>query len=184
MHAALLTPSKYIKAVEFKGKDVTLTIKGVKLEDLEKEDNTTERKGVVHFDETAKGWVINVTNCRSLVQMFGNETDNWVGKQVTLYPEVNDSSPDGLAIRVRGSPHLPADKSFMLKLARKKPKRMTLRKTPPRGGKPVAPVQMIEKAATPTEDSEPLEDAELDDVPPLGGDEGSGLDPLPDGQKL
>lgn len=133
MNAALLHQSKFIKAVEFgidaMPKEPTLTIKGVKLEELEREDNTKENKGIIRFTETTKGWVLNVTNLKALIAMFGNETDDWVGKRVTLYPEPNSQSDSGLAIRVRGSPDIEKAVTYTLKLARKKPRDVTLTRT-------------------------------------------------------
>lgn len=126
MDAALLNPSKYIKATDFQGKDVTVTLKSVKLEKLIREDNTEETKGVVFFHETGKGWVLNVTNVKALVAMWGRETDDWVNKRVTLYPEPSDLSESGFAIRVRGSPDIDKPITFALKLARKKPKTVRL----------------------------------------------------------
>ncbi len=46
---------------------------------------------------------------------------------MVLFPEPNDLSESGFAIRIRGSPDLAADVTFNLKLARKKPKRVTLK---------------------------------------------------------
>jgi hypothetical protein len=129
MDAALLTPSKYIKAVSFQGKDRTVTITGVKIEELEREDNTKEMRGLISMAETQKRWVLNVTNVKSLVALFGRETDNWLGKKVTLYPEPNEMSESGFAIRVRGSPELEKDVAFTLKLARKKARRVVLKAT-------------------------------------------------------
>lgn len=131
MHADLLTPSKYIKGVEFMGKDITRKILGVKLELLERDDNTSENKGVVTLEDEEKGWVINVTNKKALVKMFGTETDGWIGKRITLWfdPQVKIGRETTGGIRVRGSPDIDGPISFEMKLARKKPRTITLLKT-------------------------------------------------------
>lgn len=131
MHAALLNPSKYIKGAEFLGKDVTYTIKSVRREELEKDDETTESKGIIYFSDEAKGWVSNVTNTKALVAMFGTETDNWIGKRVTLWFDENVRAfGDKVGgIRVRGSPDLAQPVSFDLKLMKKKKQKITLIKT-------------------------------------------------------
>jgi hypothetical protein len=141
MDAALLTPSKYIKAAEFGGKDRLVTITGVKLEELEREDGTKEVRGLVSVLETTKRWVLNVTNVKCLVALFGRETDRWTGKRVVLFPAPNDMSESGVAIRVRGSLDIEKDVSFTLKLARKKPKQITLKAfgKPQRSGAAAAP---------------------------------------------
>jgi len=154
MDAGLLTPSKYIKAIDFNGKDRMFTITGIKIEELIREDNTKERKGTVSFEGLDQAWVLNVTNVKSLVAMFGRETDNWIGKKVVLFPEPNDMSESGFAIRIRGSPDLAADVTFTLKLARKKPKRVTLKtfsKTNGGGRRPAPQQQTL----SPVDDAEP-----------------------------
>jgi hypothetical protein len=169
MDAALLNQSNYIKSIEFKGRDVTLTIAGVKLEDLEDDKNVVKRKGVVYFVETKKGWIVNVTNTKALIAMFGRETDNWVGKKVTLFPEANSQSESGFAIRVRGSPDLPKDVTFTLKLARKSPREVTLKALGKNGkanGKAAPATSNSRAAAPPPQEPEPREPGVPDDEPP------------------
>ena len=48
----LMFPSDYIAAEEFGGKDVTLTIREVLLDDLKMTDGSTERKPVLLFEKT------------------------------------------------------------------------------------------------------------------------------------
>lgn len=118
-----LFPSRFIKAGEFAGKPVTLTITGVELEDLEKEDNTTKTSPIVTFAETKRQWVLIKTNAQCLVAMWGPDTDGWIGHKVTLYPERDASglSDSGLCIRVQGSPELTKTITASIKLPRRKP---------------------------------------------------------------
>lgn len=176
MNAALLTPSKYIKAASLGGKDRTVTISGVKLEQLEKEDGSKETRGVIYIEETPKGWVLNVTNVKCLIALFGTETNDWVGKKVTLYPEVNDQSETGFAIRVRGSPNLTKDVTFTLKLSRKKPRKVTLKAT---GGNA--------KPADPQPNHPPASDtAPQNGAPSANGPDDGGVpfDPPSDGDEI
>ena len=132
MDIALLFPSKYLKSAEFKGLDVTLTIADIKLEELATDGGGTKTKGVVSFRETKKLWVINRTNSDCLKGMWGRETDNWIGKRVTLYPAPFSDPFTGeqsTAIRVRGSPDIAKDTTVEIHLPRKKPVRMTMRRT-------------------------------------------------------
>jgi hypothetical protein len=165
MDAALLTPSKYIKAIGFKGKDRTITITGVTLQEMEREDRTKETKGLISVAETPKQWILNVTNCKCLIAMFGRETDKWLGKKVTLYPAPNEMSESGVAIRVRGSPELEKDITFTLKLARKKPKSLTLKATGKNGHAAAA---------------EPVSDDESEDEPAHDPDTGEVTDAKPE----
>lgn len=125
-----LFPGRFLKAGQFAGKDVTLTLTKVVLEQLEGGAKGVETKAIVSFSERPLQLVLNKTNALALKAMFGRETDAWVGKRVTLYPENIEFEGNDLAIRVRGSPDLPANLTFELKLARKKPRQVTLQKTP------------------------------------------------------
>lgn len=125
-----LFPGRFLKAGQFAGKDVTLTLSKVVLEQLEGGAKGTETKAIVSFVERPLQLVLNKTNALALKAMFGRETDAWIGKRVTLYPEAIEFEGNDLAIRVRGSPDLPAALTFELKLARKKPRQVTLAKTP------------------------------------------------------
>lgn len=135
-----LFPNRFLKAGEFQGRDITMTIAAVKLEELEGAKGK-ETKAIVSFKERPKQLVLNKTNGLSLRAMFGRETDNWVGKRVTFYPAEIKFEDNDLAIRVRGSPDIAAPVTFELKLARKKPRSVTLQKTgaPPPKPAPTPP---------------------------------------------
>ena len=53
-------------------------------------------------------YVLNKTNARCMIAMFGDESDDWAGKAVTLFPEKDTSglSDSGWCIRVKGSPDI------------------------------------------------------------------------------
>lgn len=124
-----LFPNRFMKAGEFKGKDVTLKISGVQIEELEG-DGGKKVKGIISFDRTPKQLVLNKTNGLCLKALFGRRTEDWVGKRVTFYPAQIDNFGDvDLAIRVRGSPDIAGPVQVEIKLAKKKPKTVTLQKT-------------------------------------------------------
>lgn len=138
----LLYPNRFLKSAQFAGRDVTLTIKQVDREELE-DDKGKKTKGIVSFVERPFQLVLNKTNGLCLKAMFGRETNDWVGKRVTFYPEAfynNETKEHTTCIRVRGSPDLKADTSFVLKLSRKKPVTWPLKKTgQARAASPSAP---------------------------------------------
>ena len=80
-------PSNYVAAVEFGGKDVSLTISKVEIEALKKTDGTTEKKPVLHFSETPKKLVLNKTNANTIAELHGSEARKWAGKRITLFPD-------------------------------------------------------------------------------------------------
>jgi hypothetical protein len=93
-------PSAYLKASDFEH-DTIVTIKGVTIEDIG-QGHKKEPKAIVHFNEFDKGLVLNVTNKNAIEGLYGGETDDWVGKPITLFPtEVEFAGEQVMAIRVR-----------------------------------------------------------------------------------
>ncbi len=128
-----LFPGRFIKSGEFEGRDVTLTISHVELEELEDDKGAKKMKGIISFRETKKKGVINKTNGLCLRAMWGRETDEWIGHRVTLFPEAYQGET---AIRVKGSPELEEPLTVEIKMARKKPYKRTMLPTG-KGKKPV-----------------------------------------------
>jgi hypothetical protein len=120
-----LFPGRFLKAGLFNGKDVTLTIAVVRLEELPEQAGTRTR-GILGFQKTKLELVLNRTNGESLKALFGRDTGDWIGKRVTFYPAKIDSEFADIAIRVRGSPDIKAPVTFDLKLPRKKSRSVTL----------------------------------------------------------
>ncbi len=152
-----LFPGRFIKAGDFKGHDVTLTIANVRLEDLPNDAGGNKVKGIIAFEGKKKEWVLNRTNGEALKAMWGRDTGEWIGKRVTLYPAPFNG--DDLAIRVRGSPDLKAPLDFELKLPRKRPTKTRLLVTKP-GARAAAPPPEPEPETTP----EPIIDEQTGEV--------------------
>lgn len=105
----LMFPSEYLAAVEFKGRDVTLTIKSVSKEDLQMKGGKKERKPVIFFVETPKKLVLNKTNADSIASMYGTDALLWKGKRVTFYPTKVQCGRD-MVDAVRTREKVPASK--------------------------------------------------------------------------
>lgn len=135
-----LFPGRFLKSVDFDGKDVTLTIKSVKSEEID--DKT---KAIVKFAETKRELVLNRTNAESLVLCFGRDVNAWVGKRVTWYPAIiKDPFGEGeiSAIRVRGSPDITKPASATIQRGRKTLRvavQPTGKAAPKSNGKPTPP---------------------------------------------
>ena len=122
--------SDYVTALELGDKTPTLTIDDVRIVKLEGEDGTSKDRGVVYFKETKRGWVLAKTNALCLSAMFGDNTDDWKGKHVTLFSQmVQVGKEKKPGIRVMGSPDLASPRSLVIRLPRKKAFTMTLQKT-------------------------------------------------------
>ena len=77
--------SEKLEAADLQGRDVTLSISHV---ELVKFDDGSRAKFKLHFAETPKGFILNVTNTDSMVWNFGDETEDWIGQKVTFWPTV------------------------------------------------------------------------------------------------
>lgn len=87
MQAEKLCPSPHIEAADLSGKDLVVTIKGYDFHDVGPEK---ARKGVLFYEEFDRGMVINRTNLKRIIGIYGNDADAWKGKKVTLYPSETD----------------------------------------------------------------------------------------------
>ena len=63
------------------GQDLILTVTTV---DFVQFDDKSKFK--LGFQETDKGFILNVTNRDSMVWNFGDETDGWIGQRVSFFP--------------------------------------------------------------------------------------------------
>jgi hypothetical protein len=77
--------SKFLKALDIK-KDTVVTIDAVNFETF-KDDGREAKKVVLEFKGSDKKMVVNKTNRDILVELFGDETDDWEGARITLYVE-------------------------------------------------------------------------------------------------
>lgn len=124
-----LFPGRFLKAGEFQGKEATLTIKGLDLEEME-DRKGVKTKCIVTFVETKKQLVLNKTNGECLKGLWGRKTSAWLGKRVTFFPATVEAfGAQTLAIRVRGSPDLDSDKSIVCRIGRQGEVQVTMKRT-------------------------------------------------------
>jgi hypothetical protein len=95
---------KYLKAEMLKGRAFTLTINKAEIAKFDKGN-----KIAVGFQETDKGLVLNKTNAYAVAMMYGEETGNWMGKRIEIFPDTTmyggEMTP---CIRVRAPRGMPA----------------------------------------------------------------------------
>lgn len=105
----LLFPTDYIAAHDLRSKDVTKTIKSVVVEELRLTGGGKEKKPVLTFSDTKKKLVLNKTNAKTIAALYGNDTNTWIGKPITLYPTTTAfgrNTVDCVRIRERKA-HIP-----------------------------------------------------------------------------
>ena len=86
LKGSLLFPSKYLSHVDLQGKDFTLTIEHVNVDELQMVGGKKEKKPLVSFKGAQKKLVLNKTNATIIADLYGNEVTGWFGKRITLYP--------------------------------------------------------------------------------------------------
>lgn len=86
MHFRIMYPSEYLNAADLTGKDVTVTIESIAMEDVPGVDGKKQKKPVVKFKGAHKRWPLPKTCAKVIAAQFGTDTDDWIGKKITVYP--------------------------------------------------------------------------------------------------
>lgn len=96
-------PSNLLKAqdVTEAGGEMPLTIEKVEIKEFDADNGGKERKPIIYFKE-GKQMVCNKTNGNAIAEIYGDETDNWIGKEITLVVrDVDFQGKSTPAIRVK-----------------------------------------------------------------------------------
>ena len=76
-------PSKWLSAPDLEGKSHVLTMKSVTMEEVGQDKETLP---VLHFENAKKGLALNKTNAGMIANSYGDDSDNWTGGKIELYP--------------------------------------------------------------------------------------------------
>lgn len=102
MNVRTLFPSNYVAAADLCRRDVPVVIARVVQEEVGKEK---ELCPILYFANMKKGLVLNRTNAKRIVAMYGDDCDGWIGKPITLYESETEFSGETVpCIRVRQEP--------------------------------------------------------------------------------
>ncbi len=95
-------PGKYLTGDDLDG-DVTVVIDRVVMEPFRDPRTRLEtRKPVMYFQRAKRGLIVNRTNWRAVAELYGDESDRWIGKRITLTPAMVDAyGKQTKAVRVR-----------------------------------------------------------------------------------
>ena len=105
--------SNYLRAVDLKGKDARVTIESFKIESIGQGSDAKELP-VLRFKNKEAGFVLNKTNANIIQGSFGDETDDWIGRELELFVAqvaFKGEMVDGLRVRVpqQGEQKAPID---------------------------------------------------------------------------
>jgi len=65
------------------------------------------RKPIIHFKGTPKVLIVNSTIGKTIAGMYGNDTDGWVGKRITLYGTTCRGADGSTVECIRVRPKIP-----------------------------------------------------------------------------
>ncbi len=123
MKANELCPSPNLQALDIGtdlGDSVNVTIKGFDKSEVGKEKQVRSRLFVEEFDRPL---VINRTNVKALIDLYGNDTSDWIGEKFNLY--VSETSFNGDTVRCLRVRAVKAEKGIEDKAAGTKSTRKT-----------------------------------------------------------
>jgi len=103
-------PSKYLKSSDLKGAMVK-----VKIRDVTTEQIGTDRKLIMYFEGKDKGMVLNKTNARTIGDVYGDDTDEWISAPIELFSmkvDFQGRMVDGLRVRVPPKKKAQPDQNF------------------------------------------------------------------------
>src|SRR5947207_4678922 len=99
-------PSKYLKAPDLRGRDVTVTIENVEQVALQGKPSL-----LVYFAGKSKALIVKPAIFDQIEKVTGEyDTDNWPGHQITLFPTEQDfagQTYEVIRVRVRTQPSRP-----------------------------------------------------------------------------
>jgi hypothetical protein len=97
-------PNKFLKPANVE-EDVLVTINEVGSDSFKDDDGTQRRKPILYFKESVKPLILNRTNFTRIAEIAGDETDDWHGTKLILYPDTVSMRGKSVAtIRVRPAP--------------------------------------------------------------------------------
>lgn len=104
-----MTESKYLKGGDVPN-ELVVTIQKVGKINIAKEGDDPDHKWALRFEELKKPMLLNATNIKRAAKATGSpETDDWVGKKITLYfdPDVEFAGNVVGGLRIKGSAPAP-----------------------------------------------------------------------------
>jgi hypothetical protein len=106
MRISAAFPSKYLKAPDLQGKQVTVVMSHVTMETIRDDEWP-----VLYLKGKEKGLVLNKTNATTIADAFGDDTQDWREGEIVLYETRVDFQGKMVAgIRCRVPPRKPESK--------------------------------------------------------------------------
>ena len=103
MNTKDMFPSRFLHGSDLKG-PVTVTVAAVNPEEVYKPGKGKTLVYVLYCEKATRGVVLNKTLVNQIGAALGDDTDNWPGGKIVLYPEPVKLGPDTvMAIRAKAA---------------------------------------------------------------------------------
>lgn len=90
-------PTKFISASDLQDRNHRVVMKHVEMDKVGE-----DTKPILYFRGKDKGLVLNKTNANSIASAYGDDMDDWSGKELILFPTMTDYQGKQVeAVRVR-----------------------------------------------------------------------------------
>ena len=143
-------PSKWMRAADLKGASHRITIQDVDT-GLIGEGDAAKQQIILELRGDWKPLGLNKTNAQAIAELFGEDTDDWIGQEVVVFPTRVDFSGKMVdAIRVDGR--------ATQKIIQDKLKKTAAKPAPQPNRKPTAPAMTQEEV-------DEMDDNEGSDIP-------------------
>mgnify|MGYP001592805054 CR=1 FL=1 len=82
--------SNFLKAEDLKGKTVRVKISKIDIHEFDQPDGKKKKQLVLSFEGKEKRLGLNITNANSIAKILGDDTDDWIGGEVKIYPTTTE----------------------------------------------------------------------------------------------
>jgi hypothetical protein len=76
-------PSKWLRVDDLRGKSHVVKITRIA---SHKVGPREESRWVMYFEGHSKGLILNKGNALAIAELYGDESDAWIGQEITIYP--------------------------------------------------------------------------------------------------
>ena len=102
--------SNFLRAVDLKGQTIPLTISEIGTHVFNEGRPDQKTQIVLSFNGKDKRLGLNATNARTIASLLGDDTDQWIGKQIKIYPTKTEFGGEMVdCIRIYQEPPKEAD---------------------------------------------------------------------------
>lgn len=93
---------EFLYAFDLDGRDCTVQIEKVQAGEVQGEQGRKSKKPIIKFVGKDKKLAINRTNGKTIAQLYGTDTESWVGQAITIYPTTTNFGGETVeCIRIR-----------------------------------------------------------------------------------